>query len=88
MTGKVFSFWSSCESLVPIAGNLFSSLVFNAVLEIDAGLPFFISAALMVVPLCAVMYCLYKEVAIYSTLSRNYLDCESDARNADMSGPS
>lgn len=78
--GKVFSFWSSCESLVPIAGNLFSSLVFNAVLEIDAGLPFFISAGLMVVPLCSVTYCLYREVAVYSTLPRNDGDCERDTR--------
>ncbi|XP_054920338.1 uncharacterized protein [Dermacentor andersoni] len=86
--GKVFSFWSSCESLVPIAGNLFSSLVFNAVLEIDAGLPFFISAGLMVVPLCAVTYCLYREVAVYSTLPRNDVDCERDSRATPAAVPS
>lgn len=79
--GKVFSFWSSCESLVPIAGNLFSSLVFNAVLEIDAGLPFFISAGLMAIPLCSVTYCLYREVAMYASLPRNDADCEPDMRN-------
>ncbi|XP_077500416.1 putative peptidoglycan muropeptide transporter SLC46 isoform X2 [Amblyomma americanum] len=83
--GKVFSFWSSCESLVPIAGNLFSSLVFNAVLEIDAGLPFFISAGLMVVPLCAVTYCLYREVAVYSSLPRSDGDYEQDSRPSAVS---
>lgn len=66
--GKVFSFWSSCESLVPIAGNVFASLVFNSVLEINPGLPFFISAGLMAVPLIAITYCLYRGLIVYRSL--------------------
>lgn len=72
--GKVFSFWSSCESLVPIAGNVFGSLVLNSVLDLNPGFPFFISAGLMVVPLAAVTYCLYRGLAVYRSLEDDSRD--------------
>lgn len=55
---KVFSFWTTCESLVPAFGDIFSSLVFNAALEYQPGLPFLIGAALQLFPLFALLYCL------------------------------
>lgn len=55
---KVFSFWTTCESLVPAFGDVFSSLVFNAALEYQPGLPFLIGALLQLFPLAALIYCL------------------------------
>lgn len=55
---KVFSFWTTCESLVPAFGDIFSSLVFNAALEYQPGLPFLIGAILQLFPLVFLIYCL------------------------------
>ncbi|KAL1455812.1 hypothetical protein MTO96_006253 [Rhipicephalus appendiculatus] len=55
---KVFSFWTTCESLVPAFGDIFSSLVFNAALSYQPGLPFLIGAALQLFPLAALILCL------------------------------
>lgn len=55
---KVFSFWTTCESLVPAFGDVFSSLVFNAALSYQPGLPFLIGAALQLFPLAALLCCM------------------------------
>lgn len=55
---KVFSFWTTCESLVPAFGDVFSSLVFNAALSYQPGLPFLIGAVLQLFPLAALICCL------------------------------
>lgn len=55
---KVFSFWTTCESLVPAFGDVFSSLVFNAALSYQPGLPFLIGATLQLFPLAALLCCM------------------------------
>lgn len=55
---RVFSFWTTCESLVPAFGDVFSSLVFNAALSSQPGLPFLIGAALQLFPLAALLCCM------------------------------
>lgn len=55
---KVFSFWTTCESLVPAVGDVISSLLFNAFLGVFPGLPFLLGAVLQLIPLGALIYCI------------------------------
>lgn len=57
-TAKVFSFWTTCESLVPAVGDVVSSLLFNAFLAVFPGLPFLLGAVLQLIPLGALIYCI------------------------------
>ncbi|XP_022647299.1 uncharacterized protein LOC111244429 isoform X1 [Varroa destructor] len=57
-TTKVFSFWTTCESLVPAIGDVISSLLFNAFLGVFPGLPFLLGAVLQLIPLGALIYCI------------------------------
>ncbi|OQR79190.1 solute carrier family 46 member 3-like [Tropilaelaps mercedesae] len=57
-TTKVFSFWTTCESLVPAIGDIISSLLFNAFLGVFPGLPFLVGSVLQFIPLIALIYCI------------------------------
>lgn len=57
-TTKVFSFWTTCESLVPAIGDIISSLLFNASLSVFPGMPFLLGSVLQIIPLVALIYCI------------------------------
>ncbi|KAL3212341.1 hypothetical protein MRX96_036004 [Rhipicephalus microplus] len=75
---KVFSFWTTCESLVPAFGDIFSSLVFNAALSYQPGLPFLIGAALQLFPLAALILCLRMPHADPEEEDEAMIDTEQD----------
>uniref|UniRef100_A0A6M2D7X2 Putative adenylate cyclase n=1 Tax=Rhipicephalus microplus TaxID=6941 RepID=A0A6M2D7X2_RHIMP len=75
---KVFSFWTTYESLVPAFGDIFSSLVFNAALSYQPGLPFLIGAALQLFPLAALILCLRMPHADPEEEDEAMIDTEQD----------
>ncbi|XP_067122742.1 probable peptidoglycan muropeptide transporter SLC46 [Centruroides vittatus] len=49
--GKIFAFLSSCESLVPVAGNLIFTQIFNASIHVFPGMAYVIAGAIIILPI-------------------------------------
>ncbi|XP_022647782.1 uncharacterized protein LOC111268199 [Varroa jacobsoni] len=54
---RMFSFWAACEAMVPVLGDVMSSQVFNATIDVFPGAPFVISSVLLVLALGSLIYC-------------------------------
>ncbi|OQR74126.1 proton-coupled folate transporter-like, partial [Tropilaelaps mercedesae] len=57
---RMFSFWAACEAIVPVLGDVMSSQVFNATIDVFPGAPFVISSILLVIALGSLVYCYRK----------------------------
>lgn len=88
--GKVFSFVSSCESLLPVVGEVIFTEIFNWSLDFMPGLVYLMAAAASALPLALLGYCARVSAQSYMPVEDHHetdRGREDDARGDSSSHP-